>query len=74
MSQRRILWELLTDPIIPPFLHTHSNPDLPARIKNGWKLNPYNRDTFYAAGDEGYIDYSFYEAEKEQEEHLGQKL
>ncbi|KAL1922692.1 uncharacterized protein VTP21DRAFT_10231 [Calcarisporiella thermophila] len=38
-----------------------SNPDLPLRVKNGWRLNNYNRNTFYSAGaKEGYIDYPFY--------------
>ncbi|TXT10527.1 hypothetical protein VHUM_02032 [Vanrija humicola] len=34
-----------------------SNPDLPARIENGWDLNPYNRKTFYTRGAEGYTKY-----------------
>ncbi len=34
-----------------------SNPDLPERIKQGTKLNVYDRSTFYAGGEEGYIDY-----------------
>jgi len=35
-----------------------SNPDLPARIKRGIPLSPYNRATFYIPGSpEGYIDY-----------------
>lgn len=35
-----------------------SNPDLPDRLKNGYPLNKYNRDTFYTRGAEGYNDYS----------------
>ncbi|CAO0802103.1 unnamed protein product [Mucor circinelloides] len=37
-----------------------ANPDLPERLRNGWKLNPYHRDTFYIHGAEGYVDYPFY--------------
>jgi len=34
-----------------------ANPDLPERIRTGAPLNRYVRDTFYSAGDEGYVDY-----------------
>ncbi|PKU22109.1 alkene reductase [Telmatospirillum siberiense] len=34
-----------------------ANPDLPARIKAGAKLNPANPATFYSPGPEGYTDY-----------------
>lgn len=39
-----------------------ANPDLPERIRNGSKLNVYDRSTFYSAtiqggGSEGYTDY-----------------
>lgn len=34
-----------------------SNPDLPARIKHGHALNPYDRSSFYTLGKEGYVDY-----------------
>jgi len=35
-----------------------SNPDLPERIRNGIKLTPYDRDTFYTPEHpKGYIDY-----------------
>ncbi|KAI8145275.1 hypothetical protein BJV82DRAFT_605600 [Fennellomyces sp. T-0311] len=37
-----------------------ANPDLVERLKNGWPLNKYNRDTFYTTGPTGYIDYPFY--------------
>jgi N-ethylmaleimide reductase len=37
-----------------PFL---ANPDLPARLANGWPLNEPNRDTFYGGGAAGYTDY-----------------
>ncbi|KAF1800306.1 hypothetical protein V8B55DRAFT_1546187 [Mucor lusitanicus] len=37
-----------------------ANPDLPERLRNGWELNPYNRDTFYSHDAEGYTDYPFY--------------
>ncbi|WOO83151.1 Flavin oxidoreductase hxnT [Vanrija pseudolonga] len=39
-----------------------SNPDLPARIENGWELTPYNRKTFYTPGAEGYTDYPVHNA------------
>ena len=38
-----------------------ANPDLPNRFRKNAELNKYNRDTFYADGDEGYIDYPFLE-------------
>lgn len=38
-----------------------SNPDLPARLKAGWDLTPYDRSTFYTQGPEGYIDYPFHQ-------------
>ena len=38
-----------------------ANPDLPNRFRQNAELNKYNRDTFYADGDEGYIDYPFLE-------------
>ncbi|GAN03425.1 N-ethylmaleimide reductase [Mucor ambiguus] len=41
-----------------------ANPDLPERLRNGWDLNPYDRNTFYTNGDEGYTDYPFYNKEK----------
>lgn len=34
-----------------------SNPDLPARIREGAALNRYKRETFYSYGEEGYTDY-----------------
>ena len=34
-----------------------SNPDLPARIKAGAPLTPWNMATFYVPGPEGYVDY-----------------
>ncbi|KAI1486355.1 hypothetical protein F5X96DRAFT_655412 [Biscogniauxia mediterranea] len=39
-----------------------ANPDLAERLKNGWPLNPYDRDTFYGADppEKGYNDYPFY--------------
>jgi 2,4-dienoyl-CoA reductase-like NADH-dependent reductase (Old Yellow Enzyme family) len=37
-----------------------SNPDLPLRMKNGWELTDYDRNTFYSnKSAEGYIDYPF---------------
>ncbi|KAF5840121.1 hypothetical protein DUNSADRAFT_17722 [Dunaliella salina] len=41
-----------------------SNPDLPLRFKQGAELNPYDRNTFYTHGKEGYIDYPFWEGAK----------
>jgi N-ethylmaleimide reductase len=38
-----------------------SNPDLPARLRNGWPLTPYDRQSFYAQDPRGYIDYPAYE-------------
>jgi N-ethylmaleimide reductase len=37
--------------------HFISNPDLPARIKHGVALTPYNRATFYGGEKTGYTDY-----------------
>ena len=39
-----------------------SNPDLPERIKNGYKLNVYDRDTFYGGNEIGYTDYPDYKS------------
>ncbi|KAK7418480.1 hypothetical protein QQZ08_011232 [Neonectria magnoliae] len=39
-----------------------SNPDLPARIENGWKLRKYDRRTFYTQTTEGYTDLPTYNA------------
>jgi 2,4-dienoyl-CoA reductase-like NADH-dependent reductase (Old Yellow Enzyme family) len=39
-----------------------ANPDLPERLRNGWELNKYNRNTFYTNDAEGYTDYPFYDA------------
>ncbi|KAK5780733.1 hypothetical protein RI543_001855 [Arxiozyma heterogenica] len=38
-----------------------ANPDLVERLEKGLPLNKYNRDTFYAMTDKGYIDYPTYE-------------
>jgi N-ethylmaleimide reductase len=35
-----------------------SNPDLPARIRNGLPLSSYDRDTFYTFDAKGYTDYA----------------
>lgn len=40
-----------------PFL---ANPDLPARLENGWALNEADRDTFYGGAEKGYTDYPVY--------------
>ncbi|MDR0458807.1 MAG: alkene reductase [Burkholderiaceae bacterium] len=34
-----------------------SNPDLPARIRQGAPWTPYDRSTFYSGGAKGYTDY-----------------
>jgi NADPH2 dehydrogenase len=36
-----------------------SNPDLVHRLKNGLVMNPYDRATFYARDEQGYLDYPF---------------
>ncbi|KAK4518495.1 uncharacterized protein ATC70_008713 [Mucor velutinosus] len=41
-----------------------ANPDLPERLRNGWELNPYDRDTFYTNEADGYTDYPFYNEKK----------
>jgi N-ethylmaleimide reductase len=38
-----------------------SNPDLPARIRNGWPIAPYDRKSFYGQDPRGYTDYPSYE-------------
>ncbi|WP_144271874.1 alkene reductase [Paraburkholderia bannensis] len=40
-----------------------SNPDLVARLENGWPLSPADPTTFYGGGAEGYIDYAPYSAQ-----------
>jgi N-ethylmaleimide reductase len=40
-----------------PFI---GNPDLVARLQNGWPLTVPNRDTYYGGGAEGYVDYAPY--------------
>ncbi|NNA56155.1 alkene reductase [Pseudomonas koreensis] len=40
-----------------PFM---ANPDLSARIANGWPLNPLNPATVYGGNAEGYVDYPTY--------------
>ena len=40
-----------------------SNPDLVRRLREGLKLNPYDRSTFYGADppENGYTDYPFFD-------------
>ena len=38
-----------------------ANPDLPARLENGWTLNEADRDTFYGGSEHGYTDYPTYQ-------------
>jgi N-ethylmaleimide reductase len=40
-----------------PFI---ANPDLPARIANGWPLNPLDMATLYGGGAQGFTDYPVY--------------
>ncbi|KAF5667848.1 NADPH2 dehydrogenase [Fusarium heterosporum] len=37
------------------------NPDLPARIQNGWPLTKYDRSLFYTPDEKGYTDYPAYQ-------------
>ncbi|MFC4166271.1 alkene reductase [Teichococcus aestuarii] len=41
-----------------------ANPDLPERLRLGAPLNEVNRDTLYAGGAEGYVDYPALDAAK----------
>lgn len=41
-----------------PFI---ANPDLVARLKNGWPLTTPDRDTYYGGDGKGYIDYTPYQ-------------
>jgi N-ethylmaleimide reductase len=43
-----------------PFI---SNPDVVDRIRNGWPLAPWDRNTFYTSGTKGYTDYQTYKQE-----------
>lgn len=43
--------------------HFTSNPDLPFRIERGLPLTPYDRNTFYSSGAEGYVDFQAYHTE-----------
>ncbi|KAF2394338.1 hypothetical protein [Pseudomonas frederiksbergensis] len=38
-----------------------ANPNLPERIRLGWPLNAYDRDTFYGGTEVGFTDYPFYQ-------------
>ncbi|MBK1884081.1 alkene reductase [Luteolibacter pohnpeiensis] len=42
-----------------PFI---SNPDLPARLENGWRLAELDPTRFYGGGKEGYVDYPVHRA------------
>ena len=35
-------------------------PDLPARIRHQWSLNPLDASSMYGGTDKGYVDYPFY--------------
>ena len=41
-----------------------SNPDLVARYRNDWPLQPYDTETFYGGNETGYTDYPFYKPER----------
>ena len=43
--------------------HFVSNPDLPERIRNGWPLSGYVRDSFFGGDAVGYTDYAFFKPE-----------
>jgi len=43
--------------------HFIANPDLPARIRNNWPLNDYDRPSFFGGTEAGYTDYPFYKAD-----------
>lgn len=47
-----------------------STPDLAFRVKHGLPLNEWDRQTFYAPGPEGYIDYPFSKEFLSQESRL----
>ncbi|MEJ2212715.1 MAG: alkene reductase [Gammaproteobacteria bacterium] len=50
-----------------------ANPDLPARMKNGWPLNDADRETFYGGAEKGFTDYPTYQAnETEASEEASQ--
>lgn len=40
--------------------HFIANPDLPERLRKGWPLNPYYRESFFGGTEVGYTDYPFY--------------
>lgn len=40
-----------------------SNPDLAARLENGWPLQQPDMDTFYGGAEAGYTDYPFYQGD-----------
>ncbi|KAG5796275.1 hypothetical protein H9Q69_004701 [Fusarium xylarioides] len=48
-----------------------SNPDLVQRLRLGQPLSPYDRDTFYTHGAEGYTSYSNFEEHKGNKSHPG---
>jgi N-ethylmaleimide reductase len=37
-----------------------ANPDLPAKLENGWPMNEADQATFYGGGEKGYTDYPSY--------------
>jgi N-ethylmaleimide reductase len=42
-----------------------NNPDLPARIKNGWDLNQnFDSSTFFGGGEKGLTDFPNHEKNK----------
>ncbi|KAF5642406.1 NADPH2 dehydrogenase [Fusarium tjaetaba] len=49
-----------TDDLVAFGRHFIPNPDLPARIENGWSLTKYDRSVFYELNEVGYSDLDSY--------------
>jgi len=47
--------------------HFTSNPDLPFRIEHDLPLTPYDRNTFYGGGAQGYVDFPAFQNEPTRE-------
>lgn len=43
-----------------------ANPDLPARLANGWPLNPLDASTLYGGGERGFTDYPTYRTDAKE--------
>ena len=44
-----------------------ANPDLPARIQNGWAWSTHDPDTLFGGGEKGLTDYPYYDQAPEHE-------